>query len=204
MTGVQTCALPISQRRARLDLVRVTGYDAVEAGSALRILVDAGFLGRVSAVERPCKVVLLSGAARLTGAKQRAVLDALSDRADLDGEVQGSVAFFQNAIGMDKAFADSLVERGAIRCLWAEPGTLLRRQVVGPPKIDDAKVRAIARRQLQRIEAARGYLYAQGCRRSYLLDYFGEGFLAAADTDHCCDRCSGGHGRRPVSSEVSA
>lgn len=177
------------------DLVRSTGYDEIEAQSALRILVDAGFLQRVSATERPCKVVLLSGANRVKGPRQLEVLEALADRADLDGEVQGSTAFFATSIGMDKAMADTLVERGAIRVVWAEPGTLLRRMREGPPKLDDVKIRAIARRQLGRIEAARGYLYATGCRRSYLLDYFGSEFVATADPAHCCDRCTGGYGR---------
>lgn len=184
------------------DLSRMTGYDATEASSALRILVDSGWISRISATERPCKVVLLSAAEQLKGVRQRAVLDALMDRADLDGEVAGSVAFFQNAVGLDKALADNLVERGAIRCSWAEHGSLLRIVGEGRPKLDDVKIRAIARRQTERIEAARGYLYARGCRRSYLLDYFGEGFAALADPGHCCDRCSGGHGRK--TSEISA
>ena len=177
------------------DLARWTAYDEVEAASCMRILVDSGFLTRLGSAERPCRVVLLQGHRDVRGPRQREILDALDEWAGPEGEVVGTKAFFRDRIGADKDAIDRLVQHGAIRAIWAEEGTQYR-QVQDRPVLDETRLRTIARRQVDRVEAARGYLYSSGCRREYLLRYFGDTFVAEADPTACCDRCTLGQGRR--------
>ncbi len=147
-------------------------------------------LHRVAYQDRPVSVRLLSGSKLLKGSKQRQVVARLEDHADASGEVSGSVAFFWNVIGLDRAYAMELNERNAIRFTWVDKCQLLEQRVFGSDiQIDDDLIHRIRRRALARIDRSGGYLSnLVTCRRQYLLAYFGVESKGEA-LGRCCDRC---------------
>ncbi|NJD09667.1 MAG: hypothetical protein FIB01_04195, partial [Gemmatimonadetes bacterium] len=60
-----------------------------------------------------------------------------------------------------------------------------------PPPLDWAEVHAGRLREQHRLAAMQGYVAERGCRRRYLLGYYGE---AAPERCHGCDRCLGAAG----------
>lgn len=173
------------------EIAHRIGMDAIEVGSCIRILSETGNLHRTPYRDRPVQVSLLSTADRLTGRRQRAVVQQLRAHADLAGEVVGSVAFFRDVIGLDKAFAQKLNLRHAIRFQWVDRCQVLElAHDEEHPTLDGDRLVRVRQRAFDRIEAARGFLYTTGCRRRYLLEYFGDRG-GGRSTGICCDRCMG-------------
>lgn len=159
-------------------------------GSCLRILIDAGNLKRIGYNELPVEVVLLSGRSGLTGRRQRAVISALEDQAGPDGTIRGSASFFREVIDLDRSYAKALRERGAIRFKWPEKRAALLKLIDdGRPLFNSLKIQELRQTQRWRIQMARGMIQTSHCRRSYLLNYFGDPSGGQA-TGLCCDRCA--------------
>lgn len=171
------------------EISSLTGFDPREVGSCLRILHDSRAIRRVTYQDRPVSVTLLSGAEYLTGRRQMQVIRRLQEHADTDGEVVGSVAFFRNVIGLDKQYARELNLRHAVQFQWVPRCQMIERLIDGAPELDEEQIDRIRRRSLARIEYARSYLFTPGCRRDYLLRYFGD-TSGGAPTGRCCDRCA--------------
>ena len=170
------------------EIAEKVGMESQEVGACLRILSDHGYIRRTPYRDRPVKVSLLSGADKLKGKKQRRVIDRLKEHADISGEIIGSVSFFLDIIELDHSYACSLRDNHAIRIEWVDRCQVIEILRDGRPELDDAKIISIRRRSMGRIEAAHGFLKTSGCRRHYLLNYFGE--TSGGDPDGpCCDRC---------------
>lgn len=175
-------------------------WDAREVGSCLRILHDCGAIRRVPYQDRPVRVILLSGADRLTGVRQQRVIARLREHAestsdmdtvdgdDNNGEVLGSVAFFRNVIGLDRSYARELSVRNAIRYFWVDKCQVIEQLVEGDAPLDEEQINRIRRRSLDRIKVAERYMRHRGCRRAYLLEYFGDD-SGGQSVGRCCDRC---------------
>jgi len=176
-------------------------WDKVEVAACIRLLVDAGHLGWTPYHERPVCVDLLSGASLLKGSKQRRVISLLEQHADVHGHVEGTVGFFSEVIGMNYDFASQLRDRGALRVRWVDgsgddkvEGRRSREQVLERlssaemASIDEHKILTIRERSTDRIHKAIGFLKTSGCRRQYLLEYFGD-TSTRPPTDICCDHC---------------
>jgi ATP-dependent DNA helicase RecQ len=170
------------------EIANKLGYDPREVGSCLRILNDCGAIRRVPYQDRPVTVTLLSGASALKGRRQMQVVRRLREHADAKGEVQGSVAFFRNVIGLDRSYAKDLNLAHGIQFQWVERCQMIERMTEGDPELNEEQINRIRRRSLARIQSARAYLYAPGCRRDYLLRYFGDE-SGGAPSGRCCDRC---------------
>jgi len=178
------------------EIADKTGENDRKVGSCLRILHDCGAIRRVPYQDRPVTVTLLSSADSLKGKRQRLVIRRLHEHADANGEVQGSVAFFWNVIGLDRAYATELRARNAIRFNWIERCQMIERLTTGRPNLDEDQIHRIRRRSLARINYAGGFLMNNvECRRDYLLKYFGDTTGGKA-TGMCCDRCKA-RGSRP-------
>ena len=100
----------------------------------------------------------------------------------------GSVAFFIDIVGLDLAYAKKLNMDGAIRFSWVDRCQVVERLRDDPPIFDEDRVVRIRQRAIHRIDKARGFLYTSGCRRDYLLRYFGDE-SGGMYVDTCCDRC---------------
>lgn len=172
------------------------GENDRKVGSCLRILHDCGAIRRVPYQDRPVTVKLLSAATTLKGRRQKLVIRRLQEHADASGEVQGSVAFMWNVIGLDRSYAVELNARNAIRFNWVERCQMIERRTEGRPELDEDQIHRIRRRSLARINYAKGFLMNKvDCRRKYLLDYFGDASGGTA-LGMCCDRCKS-RGARP-------
>jgi ATP-dependent DNA helicase RecQ len=95
--------------------------------------------------------------------------------------------------GVDLArHLDVLQERQLLR--WIPPADSLRLAFAGPRperfRIDDRAIRHAGERALARLKEVERYARATGCRRRYLLAYFGED---APDRCSRCDACLGRH-----------
>jgi len=170
------------------EIANRTGFPPREVGSCLRILHDAGAIRRVIYQDRPVTVTLLSGAHQLTGSRQKDVIRRLREHADAEGEVKGSVAFFRNVIGLDKSYVQHLNLRHGVQYEWVEKCQMIERQTKDALVLDEKRINRIRRRSLARIVSAKQYLYAPGCRRAYLLAYFGDE-TGGRSIGRCCDRC---------------
>jgi ATP-dependent DNA helicase RecQ len=156
--------------------------------SYLRILADSGAIARTMYQDRPVEIRLLRGAEAVRGSRQVRVMRELWEHANPAGVVVAPVRFMLDEIGLTKVIAEQLRVAGVLSFTWAERCQVIERLTDGDPGIDRAKVIAIAERAMQRIEAAREYLYTPGCRRKYLLNYFGD-TSGGRSTGICCDRC---------------
>ncbi len=171
------------------EIANKIGDNDRKVGSCLRILHDCGAIRRVPYQDRPVTVKLLSAAATLKGKRQKLVIRRLQEHADSSGEVQGSVAFMWNVIGLDRAYAAELNARNAIRFDWIERCQMIERLVDGTPELDEDQIHRIRRRSLARIDCAEGFLMNKvECRRQYLLEYFGD-TSGGTSIGMCCDRC---------------
>ena len=182
-----------------------TSERAVE--SALRILAAAGAVYRHDGRPSVVSVRLLATPARikrefadgmelgLLRALWRAVGDRLTDGAvvDLDGLPPG-LGGAQRAIPI----LDALARRQFLT--WRAHGSgLLAARAGAPLGSFDIDWGLLDRRRgadLQKLAAMQGYAYTRGCRRAYVLRYFGEAM--AARQCEGCDNCLGTHkGARP-------
>lgn len=165
------------------------GFTEMEVDACLRLLHDEGALARIPYQERSVEVVLLEGTKKPRGPRQKEVMDTLWLHADSRGIVEGSVRFFREVVGMDRAFADRLCAGGFLRMTWAPKVQIVQRKMEpGSLEIDEERIVRIRRRALARIDEAEGYLLTPGCRRAYLLRYFGDDSGGTA-IGRCCDRC---------------
>lgn len=171
-----------------LQIGAETGFSPMEVGSMLRILADSDALRRLPYQDREVSVVLLPGATLLNGTRERKVLDLLTEHADEDGVVTGSILFFSE-LGLDAEYSKHLNLKNAVRCDWVSRCQVISR-LVDFPDIDGAWIDRLRARTFARVAAARGYLEEPGCRRTYLLRYFGAVEPRPSSPDWCCDRCA--------------
>jgi len=168
------------------------GMHAIEVGSCLRILASGDNVRRIAAREQPFEISLLTGARNLKGKRQKSVVSKLEEYADIHGTVVGTAAFYIHEIGLDKPYARKLQERGAISMSWSESCQVIERlHERVKPEFDRERVDKVRQRSLRRLDRARNYLTYEGCRREYLVGYFGDGSGGQAD-GVCCDRCKAG------------
>jgi ATP-dependent DNA helicase RecQ len=171
-----------------------TPFDPVEVDACIRILAGEGLLDHVPYRERHVEVVLLEASKDpkvVRGKRQRHVVEQLRAYSDVEGRVVGTVAFFTDVVGLDRAYADELGKLNVILAKldeWEPCQVLTRKSHVAIPSLDEARILAIRHRSVQRVESAKNFLYTKGCRRSYLLDYFGD-VSSSAPSSGCCDRC---------------
>jgi ATP-dependent DNA helicase RecQ len=181
----------VGENRVQLssnEIGHQVGMDPQEVNACLRILSEHGYVRRTPYRDRPVKVSLLSGADKLKGKRQRRVIAQLKAHADTSGEVVGSVQFFRDVIDLDLAYAKELRNRNAIRLDWVDKCQVLEILREGRPELDEDRIVAIRRRAMGRIQAAHGLLTTRGCRRTYLLEYFGDEAVSPP-LGRCCDRC---------------
>jgi len=177
--------------RMHLPNVKIADWISMNpmvVSSCLRILSIAGNINRKGYYELPVKVTLLDGARDIRGMVKRRVLDVLAHEADLDGTVEGSVQFFETVIGLTKSMAEVLNFEHAIRFTWGQRAPLTELVDLGRSRVDHDLLRAIKKKHYSRIAAAKGFLHTEGCRRDYLLRYFGDETGGSAQ-GLCCDRC---------------
>ena len=166
-------------------------FSPEEVASCIRLLVGAGHLKRQGYAELPVKVVLNERRHELTGKRQRHVIANLERYANSNKVVEGTVAFFRDCIGMDKAYAESLRSRDAIRIQdWGSRQPILELADNSPQcKVDKTLLDSIRSRQLLRIGHADSFLKNKAvCRRMYLLRYFGS--AGEIGGTQCCDLCN--------------
>ena len=177
-------------QKTSTELASLTGFDPVEVGSFLRALERGGSLEVWPERERPMEVHLHAGRAdRLRGRVQRAVYAELEIRADDAGVVRGSVAWFRDSVGLTSEMQHRFYELDVARCEHGDScQVLVRLRDDLVPLLDEPRMRRLRERALERLSAARGYLYSPGCRRAYLLDYF-ESSAEREPDGVCCDRC---------------
>jgi ATP-dependent DNA helicase RecQ len=187
-----------------------------EIDSALRLLEQRGIVSAGGENTSRVLVRLLASAERikreLSGEEDRVDRDLLralwrvvGDRL-YDGaliEPKGLPPGFGGSAGV-RAALDRLEARQFV--MWERPGSGLR--LVRPgARLDDRSIdwRAIDRRRnadLAKLEAMQRYAYTPGCRRGFVLRYFGD--PAARARCDSCDNCMGTHvpldkaGRRPA------
>lgn len=168
-------------------LAHKVGLAPEEVGSCLRILDDAGVIRRTSYSDKVVKVWLNRGVSvKLRSELQRDMLIRLAEHADDLGEISGTVSFF-SGLGIDLPEARKLSVAGAIRFEWAERAQTIEVSDRSAVVDEDVLLRMRAR-SMERIQACRAFLQTKGCRREFLLRYFG----AQAEVpplEGCCDRC---------------
>jgi ATP-dependent DNA helicase RecQ len=179
-----------------------------EVESALRVLARAGALATASDSGNRARVRLLAtpdrvkrelGAApgselELLRALWRMAGNALNDGAEID--VDALPHTFGGAYGATRLL-DQLQGRQFLE--WQKVGgsdrvTDLRRPLSAYP----INWEALDRRRLNelaKLDSMQGYAYAKGCRRNYVLRYFGD--PAAGKDCGGCDNCLGTHGAFP-------
>jgi ATP-dependent DNA helicase RecQ len=179
-----------------------------EVESALRVLARAGALAtasdsgnraRVRLLATPDRVTRELGAApgselELLRALWRMAGNALNDGAEID--VDALPHTFGGAYGATRLL-DQLQGRQFLE--WQKVGgsdrvTDLRRPLSAYP----INWEALDRRRLNelaKLDSMQGYAYAKGCRRNYVLRYFGD--PAAGKDCGGCDNCLGTHGAFP-------
>jgi ATP-dependent DNA helicase RecQ len=179
-----------------------------EVESALRVLARAGALATASDSGNRARVRLLAtpdrvkrelGAApgselELLRALWRMAGNALNDGAEID--VDALPRTFGGAYGATRLL-DQLQGRQFLE--WQKVGgsdrvTDLRRPLSAYP----INWEALDRRRLNelaKLDSMQGYAYAKGCRRNYVLRYFGD--PAAGKDCGGCDNCLGTHGAFP-------
>jgi ATP-dependent DNA helicase RecQ len=176
--------------------------------SALRILEDYGVLRTLSAngSSAPVRIRLIATAARITrelgvpGREEElrflrqlwktAGGEALYDGADVDWRTLARLA-----AGRDRAIdaLDSLQAEGFLEWLRPVEGEGVQLLDRGTPvdrlRIDWQGLAARRERDLRKLQKMQGYVYVEGCRRGYVLRYFGD--PAAMDECGACDHCLG-------------
>ncbi len=175
---------------ARLAEMTGNSKNVQEVYSFLRILTDAGAIAQTAWQDLPVTIHLnVPVAQRLTGKKQRRVLDVLLDSRDEEDNITASISWFSEVAGLDRTFAQDLRQHNALRfdTEWAERAPLIERRVVDP-QLDEVQIRACAQRAVERIDAAENFLKTPMCRRRYLLEHFGDHSGGRAK-GICCDVC---------------
>jgi ATP-dependent DNA helicase RecQ len=202
-----TGLVQLSPEDLAVQLPGKTTAKAVE--SAVRILVGAGVITTESESSLRVFVRLLATPARIKGelgqgdpmelgllrALWRAAGTGLHDGAaiDLDGLPPG----FGGAMGT-VPILDRLQARQFLT--WERSGGGLRLSNRKAPlsafPIDWALLERRRRSDLSKLEAMQQYAYTKGCRRGFVLRYFGD--AAARGACEGCDNCLGTHHARPV------
>jgi len=171
------------------QLADLVGMPAPMVSSIVRILVEAGNLKRTSARELPVHLTLIGGRKKPRGHQQKAVLAELERHADFDGNVRGTRAFFSDRIGLDTPMMRSLNLAGILRCSgWDQKAAVLEQVNDGEATFDRERIISLGDRTRIRLLEAKAYLNTAGCRRAYLLNYFGD-TSGGSSTGACCDRC---------------
>jgi ATP-dependent DNA helicase RecQ len=167
--------------------------------SVLRVLAQAGayatsqeggsrVLVRLLATPERIKRELSGLERDILRAMWRVVGDALNDGAaiDLDGLPPG----FGRAMG-SIPLLDSLQSRQFIEWRRAGAGAILAapRKPLSGFKIDWQAIERRRRADLQKLDAVQQYAYTKGCRRGFVLRYFGD--PAARPSCSGCDNCLG-------------
>jgi ATP-dependent DNA helicase RecQ len=177
-----------------------------EIESALRLLQKHGLISTVSDSSSRVLVRLLASADRirrelgdddrvdrdLLRALWRVAGDRLYDGVLIDPN--GLPPGFGGAHGV-RSMLDRLQARQFV--LWERPASGIRMARPGVP-LDDRSIdwRSIMRRrngELSKLEAMQKYAYTNGCRRGFVLRYFGD--PAARARCDACDNCLGTHVR---------
>ena len=177
-----------------------------QALSALRILEDYGVVRTLSAAPGPVRIRLIATPARITrelaDAGRTAEVgflralwragggEALYDGIDLEWRTLAQIAG-----GRDGAveLLEGLQDGGFLQWLPSAAGEgvqLLDRDTpVNRLPVDWRGVDARRERELKKLQKMQGYVYVEGCRRGYVLRYFGD--PAAMDECGACDHCLG-------------
>jgi ATP-dependent DNA helicase RecQ len=177
-----------------------------EIDSALRVLEQHGIISAGGDGNTQVLVRLLASADRirrelgeadrvdrdLLRALWRAVGDRLYDGVVIDPK--GLPPGFGGGHGV-RTILDRLQARQFV--MWERPGSGIRLAHPGAP-LDDRSIdwRAIDRRRnadMSKLEAMQKYAYTPGCRRGFVLRYFGD--PAARARCDACDNCLGTHVR---------
>lgn len=172
------------------EISAMTDTPALEVGSCLRILSEAGVLAQTHAQDRVVRVAILRGASVRLGSRDQAdALERLADRADDDGIVEGTAGFFQDVIDADRETIAKLSLAGAVQYQWPERCQVIQISDGRVEDVDDVRLRRMRARVNRRTQACMEYVKTPGCRRKFLLDWFG----AVAESPPlgvCCDRCN--------------
>jgi ATP-dependent DNA helicase RecQ len=180
------------ERRSTEDLAQVLGAGAAEVDAALKLLERAGHLERGVRSAGPAEVALLQPAAQRSG-NPGLVLGSLQQRLGQQPEP----LYLEELVGStglaEVAVRRSLVQlqrEGIIAFRSPEP---LRAVAVRTPGLPAERLAVDFRAEAARARQARrllgcmeAYARTPGCRRAYLLNYFGE---QAPEQCGQCDRC---------------
>ncbi len=191
------------------QIAAVAGGDSRERDceSALRVLGDAGAIAAEPASSSRMLVRLLASPERI-----RAELGEQDVRAELDllrtlwriagTRLQGGAWIepdtlppgFGGASGV-AALLDALEARQFV--MWSRSGGGIRLTEPGAPlaqfSVDWATLDRRRRADLAKLDAVQRYAYTTGCRRGFVLRYFGD--AAARNRCEGCDNCLGTHAR---------
>jgi ATP-dependent DNA helicase RecQ len=171
-----------------------------QVGAAIRLLDSAGVLRAYSGEQmvgitstRP----LSSVRQEVRGSLQQKVLEGLASSADLDSP--GRVEISVNRLASDSGVSPEQVKRAltALRdagLLGYEPafrGRGLQKLVDPPPPFKDLRIDwerhgALRRMEEDKLAAMEKFILRRGCRRGYILRYFGEKQSFECGTCDCC------------------
>ena len=172
-----------------------------QVGAAVRLLDSAG-VTRAAAGEPRLAVTLLRPAAefreKVKGKIQRRVLEALSVSADLEtpGRYEFDVAELCTAADCEEVQVrralGALAQEGHLSCEPAFRGRGIEKVAHPAPPfaevpIDWAHYQKRREAEEKKLADMEGYIGHEGCRREYILRYFGEGAPVECTT---CDRCA--------------
>ena len=184
---------PDEIRMTNQEMAEASGFNAMQVPAFLRVLAGAGHIEVVAQEEQPVTVRMMRDertAARAVGPKARRILRSLDAEADDDGVVAGTAGWFSDHFGLDVAYAEELARKGLLQVRWPRKGRLLRLLDRDESRHDARSLAMVKREASRRLDMAEGYLCTTGCRRDYLLRYFGDDSGGSPGRQgRCCDRC---------------
>ncbi len=171
-----------------------------QVGSALRLLDGAGLTRAMHGDAAASVELTRPGADILAGIKgknERSVFEALSVAADL--ETPGRLRVSLSQVSAACRLSEDQVRR-ALRALdkagligYTPPfrGRGVEKLTATPPPFDEVRIDwerqdLLRGMELEKLQAMEGYIYTSGCRRGYIVHYFGEKQELRCGV---CDRC---------------
>jgi len=171
-----------------------------QVGSALRLLDGAGLTRAMhgdaaASVELPLAGVDIL--AEIKGKNQRSVFEALAVAADLEtpGRYRVSLSQVSAACGLSeeqvRRALSALDEAGLIGYTPPFRGRGIEKLVATPPPFDKVPIdwerqELLRGMELEKLQAMEDYIHTRGCRRGYIVRYFGEKQALQCGV---CDRC---------------